>query len=88
MDGMFNWNPGPGERLASPYIWMFFVITIPLTVIVYTAWWWWFRVTREEFRKQFADSDLAGVEEEMMRRMRTTTGSWNLDKQPTTAVRR
>ncbi|CZT23512.1 uncharacterized protein RCC_09226 [Ramularia collo-cygni] len=72
MDGMFNWNPKVGERIASPFIYIFFVVTIPLTVIVYTAWWWWFRRTKREFQKQFEDSDLAGIEEEMLRRMRTT----------------
>ncbi|EGP90590.1 uncharacterized protein MYCGRDRAFT_90665 [Zymoseptoria tritici IPO323] len=87
MDGMFNWNPGPGEKLASPYIWIFFVVTIPLTILVYFAWWFWFRKTREEFQKQFAGSDIATAEEEMMRRMRTTTNSWTLEKQTTMTAR-
>lgn len=55
--------------------------------MVYTAWWWWFRKTKKEFEKQFADSDLASIEEDMLRRMRTTT-SFALEKPGTAGARR
>lgn len=69
MDGMFNWDPSPSESIASPYLYVFFVITIPLTAIVYVSWWWWFRRVRKEFQKQYEDSDFATVEQDLMRRM-------------------
>lgn len=38
MNGMFNWEPSEGQSLASPYLYVFFVVTIPLTVFVYIGW--------------------------------------------------
>ena len=32
MNGMFNWDPSEGQAIASPYLYVFFVVTIPLTL--------------------------------------------------------
>lgn len=37
MNGMFNWSPGPGGSIASPYLYVFFVVTVPLTIFLYIA---------------------------------------------------
>lgn len=83
MDGMFNWQPSEGQSLSSPYLWIFFVITIPLTVVVYIGWFWWFRRLQKEYAKQYEDSDFAAVEQDLMKRMRTATNSFPIEKQPT-----
>lgn len=80
MNGMFNWDPSPGQSLASPFLYVFFVVTIPLTIMVYVAWWWWFRRVRKEFEKQYENSEWMTIEQDMMRRMRTATNSWPMDK--------
>ena len=61
MNGMFNWEPAEGQSLASPYLYGFFVVTIPLPVIVYVAWWYWFRRVQKEFQKNYETSDFAAV---------------------------
>lgn len=38
---MFNWNSGNGGGLASHWLWIYFVVTIPLTGLVMAAWWRW-----------------------------------------------
>ena len=48
---MFNWRPGPGESIASPYLWVYWVVTVPITVLVYIVWVWWFRHTQKHYTK-------------------------------------
>ncbi|KAL2062433.1 hypothetical protein VTL71DRAFT_6699 [Oculimacula yallundae] len=45
---MFNWNKQPGERLVSPYIWVYFVAMLPLTMLVIAVWWWRTKESRRE----------------------------------------
>lgn len=40
---MFNWQARDGEPVYSTHLWVYFVITIPLTVLVLSVWFWWFR---------------------------------------------
>lgn len=35
---MFNWSAGSGSTLASKWLWIFFVISTPLTGIVLLVW--------------------------------------------------
>lgn len=72
---MFNWRPGPGESVASPYLYVYFVATIPLTLMVYAAWFWWFRYSQKKYQKRH-DDGLEDVEKELRRRVRTATGTW------------
>ncbi|EMD00642.1 hypothetical protein BAUCODRAFT_43050, partial [Baudoinia panamericana UAMH 10762] len=37
---MFNWNAGDSRQIASPWVWVYFVIAVPLTTGVMIAWWW------------------------------------------------
>ena len=49
MNGMFDWDPAPGKPIASPYLYVFWVVTIPLTVMIYIAWFFWFRYSQKKF---------------------------------------
>jgi len=40
---MFQWPFRNQNSIASPYVWVFFAVTIPLTIAVYAAWVWWFK---------------------------------------------
>ncbi|KXL45439.1 hypothetical protein M433DRAFT_153566 [Acidomyces richmondensis BFW] len=40
---MFQWPFRTQNSIASPYVWVFFAVTIPLTIFVYAAWVWWFK---------------------------------------------
>lgn len=40
---MFNWDANSGQNLASSYVWVYFVVAIPLTVLVVGIWWYWQR---------------------------------------------
>lgn len=80
MNGMFNWDASEGQAIASPYLYVFFVVTIPLTLLVYAGWVFWFRRLEKKYRVNAADVDFAAVESDLMRRMRTATNSWGLEK--------
>ena len=71
---MFQW-PFRGDNIASPYLWVFFVITIPLTLFVYTAWVLWFRYSQERWKEQH-DAGLEKFEKEFKLRLRSATGTW------------
>ena len=36
--GFFNWNAADGESLISPYVWIYPVITILVTLFVLACW--------------------------------------------------
>ena len=40
---MFNWSPSAGQSSVSSYLWVYFVIAVPLTVLVLGIWWCWHR---------------------------------------------
>lgn len=40
---MFQWPFDNENSIASPYTWVYFVVTIPLTLLVYAAWILWFK---------------------------------------------
>ena len=72
MEGMFNWNPGPGEQIASPYLWVFWVVTVPITVGVYLLWLWWFKFSQTRHKSRH-EQGLKDVEKELKMRMRSAT---------------
>ena len=47
--GMFNWSANDGARIASKWTWIYFVVTIPLTVAILAAWWIWSRRSMSVF---------------------------------------
>ncbi|KAK6437197.1 hypothetical protein LTR95_006613 [Oleoguttula sp. CCFEE 5521] len=72
MNNAFNFDPGPDEKMVAPYLWIFFAVTVPITVGVYIFWVWWFRTTQGRY-KQRHEEGLKDVEKELKMRMRTAT---------------
>jgi Mg2+ and Co2+ transporter CorA len=72
---MFNWNPGPGEPVCSAYIWVFFVVTIPVTALVYAAWIWWFKISQKHYQTRH-EKGLEDIEKKLKFAARSTTGTW------------
>jgi hypothetical protein len=35
---MFNWQAPAGEHIVSDYFWVYFAITIPLTLLILSGW--------------------------------------------------
>jgi hypothetical protein len=40
---MFNWSAADGGDIASKWLWIYFVVTIPLTGLTLALWWFWNR---------------------------------------------
>jgi hypothetical protein len=38
---MFNWNPSPDSKVMSQYVWVYWAVTIPLTLVVILIWIIW-----------------------------------------------
>jgi hypothetical protein len=51
----FNWHPEAGERVISPYAWIYPVVAVAITAVVLTV--WWIR-TRNQRSLVFNESDL------------------------------
>ena len=52
MSGFFSWVPG-GNLTISPHFWIYWVVTIPITVLVLVVWAIWLRWNqkREQMRR-------------------------------------
>jgi hypothetical protein len=83
----FNFQPeGDPPPIISPLLWVYFVITVPVTLVIVMAWRWWDR--RRETKYAAEDKDLeAGIEvmeAQIMSNMRKRTLSkirtWDLGK--------
>ena len=72
---MFNWRPGPDEPVASPYLYVYWVVTIPVTALVYAAWLWWFRISQKRYQKRHEEG-LEDVEKKLRLAVRSATGTW------------
>lgn len=44
----FQWNPENGQKMLSPYIWMYVVITVGLTGLTLTLWYFFGRLNLKE----------------------------------------
>lgn len=72
---MFQWPFRKEGDLASPYVYVYFVVTIPLTIMVYAAWVWWFRVSQTR-HKQMHEEGVNKFEKELKARLRSATNTW------------
>ncbi|RDW56689.1 hypothetical protein BP6252_14041 [Coleophoma cylindrospora] len=45
---MFDWSSQPQQPSVSPYIWVYFAVMVPLTLLVIAVWWWKTRESRQE----------------------------------------
>jgi membrane protein implicated in regulation of membrane protease activity len=88
----FNMNGDASSWEASPLVWIYFVITIPLTLAIVVAWRWWDRRRERRYAEEDADIE-AGIdkmEAQIMATMRKRTMSkvrtwdattWDVGKQ-------
>jgi hypothetical protein len=53
----FTFNGGDSKVDVSPWIWLYFAVTIPLTALVFAFYFYW-RRHRESRRAQESDTDL------------------------------
>ena len=51
---MFNWSADQGQEVVSGYLWVYFVLAVPLTAIVLAIWWTCARRREKELRKRNA----------------------------------
>ncbi len=75
MNGMFNWRPGPDQNIASPYLYVFFVVTVPLTAVLYIAWFVWFRYSQKHHTRRH-DEGQQDIDEKLRLAVRSATGTW------------
>ena len=62
---MFNWQADKGQKVISNRLWVYFVIAVPLTLIVMVCWIIWFRMTQKKYARQGAhDSEAMGSSDE------------------------
>jgi hypothetical protein len=45
--GMFNWQAGPGDVVVTHRFWIYWAVTGPLTLIVFTIWLTWLYTHKE-----------------------------------------
>jgi hypothetical protein len=51
----FNWGSSSGSPpTISPYIWVYWAISIPLTAVVYVTWRIWWTLEEQKYRKEVA----------------------------------
>ncbi|KAK3115042.1 hypothetical protein LTR53_006036 [Teratosphaeriaceae sp. CCFEE 6253] len=72
---MFQWPFDSPDDIASPFVYVYFVVTVPLTLAVYAAWVWWFKYSQSHYKKNH-DEGLAKFEQELKNRVRSATGTW------------
>ncbi|MCJ1330867.1 hypothetical protein MMC10_007554 [Thelotrema lepadinum] len=53
---LFDWSSAEGEAILSNRFWIYWVVTVPLTVVVISTWWFW-KNWRE--RKDFSNDQAA-----------------------------
>lgn len=52
---MFNWqaaSSGSSQRSVSAYFWMYWAVTIPLTIAVMTGWVLWYRYANRKWQEE------------------------------------
>ncbi|KAI7264305.1 hypothetical protein KC345_g8863 [Hortaea werneckii] len=72
---MFQWPFDNENSIASPYTWVYFVVTVPLTLMVYAAWHFWLRYSQTRYKKTHEEG-LNKFEQELKTRVRSATGTW------------
>ena len=62
---MFDWNKPPGDNVNTRTFWIYWTVTIPLTLSVFLAWWAWFRFkTARETKEDKLLVEMEKLEEE------------------------
>lgn len=55
---MFNWQAAPDQPIMSPHLWVYFVVAVPLTLIVLVIWLWWFRRQEKQHKQDIEDVEM------------------------------
>lgn len=72
---MFQWPFQSANSLASPYVWVFFAVTVPLTLMVYAVWVVWDKRSYKQYQIKH-DESVKAFEIELKQRLRSATGTW------------
>lgn len=72
----FNFSSDSGGHVSSQF-WIYWIVTIPLTLVVIACWWGWERWREKQHAKEDEDLEKAvdGMELEIMSMMRKRTMS-------------
>lgn len=64
-----------GAFTIAPTVWIYFVITIPITVIIVSGWWLWDRSRERQYAREDIDLEdqIEGMESKIMATMRRRT---------------
>lgn len=54
---MFDWQADSSSAILSPEFWIFWVVSVPLTIAVLTAWWCFWDLSRTHYAEKFKDAD-------------------------------
>jgi hypothetical protein len=93
----FNVNGGSGDSggpQVSQYLWIYFVVTIPLTLIIVVSWWWLEKRREKRYAREDADIEkgIDKMETEIMAIMRKKTlnkaTTWTSGNQPSVQLSR
>lgn len=53
---MFDWQADSSSAVLSPKFWIFWVVSVPLTIAVLTAWWCFWDFSRTKYAERFKDA--------------------------------
>lgn len=45
---MFNWQAQAGEPVVSKYLWIYFAVTVGITLVVILTWAWWNHIVQRK----------------------------------------
>ncbi|WPG98670.1 Hypothetical protein R9X50_00146300 [Acrodontium crateriforme] len=62
---MFDWNANDGSELASKWLWIYFVIAIPLTGLVLMVWWVFSKRMAKGVMREFKRRELHRVQTDL-----------------------
>lgn len=81
----FSFNV-PDNELVSPQFWIFWAVTIPMTVIIVFVWWMWERNREAKYDREDADLERGSDEMEkvimamMRKRTMSKASTWDTGK--------
>ena len=53
--GMINWTPSAGAKpTVTPYVWVYWAIAVPLTIIVIIVWRIWWKIEDAKYQQQLS----------------------------------
>lgn len=71
---MFDWQAGSGSAVVSPEFWIFWVVSVPLSLAVLAAWWCFWDLSRTHYAAKFKDADPAREHETLWKTLKARMG--------------